>query len=403
MPTRILAVALTLPWASATFLAAILYGASVLPQAKESSALASRLASLDLEGRAAQVLLAGVEGARLPSPATLSLLKSMPLGGVVLLGSNLTGDPIDAGRFTSALQAASAPIPLIVAIDHEGGLVFRFKGEGITRVPPPAEVGKKGAGYSYALGRAAGSELRALGINMALAPVVELLTDDNRAFLGTRSYGSSAEATDAAAGAYIEGLQSELVASVAKHFPGNAGEDPHRVLPELRLSLREYERDYAPRFSNAIGRRVSAIMLSHVVFKALDPERPSSLSPAVVGGELRGRLGFRGLVLTDDVGMRALAAGRGPGESAVEALAAGADLVMVVDMDSAPSVRDAIVRAVKDGRLPASRLEQATRRVLELKSRFRMGEAFDLPAREKALSGFPGLVRENAKRLSGFL
>jgi beta-N-acetylhexosaminidase len=370
------------------------------------AAPSARLASLDLEAKAAQVLLVGVEGAGMPSPESLSLIERMPLGGVVLFGFNLPGEPVEAGRYTAALQDAAArnasAIPLVVAIDHEGGSVFRFKGEGITRIPPPSEVGKRGERYASLLGHVAGAELRALGFNMALAPVVELLTDDNKAFLGSRSYGRSGPATDAASGAYIEGLQAERVAAVAKHFPGNAGEDPHKVLPELDLPKAAYDRDCLPRFAQAVRRRVSSIMLSHVVFAAIDPERPASLSPAMVRGELRRRLGFRGLAITDDLGMRALTATRSPERSAVEALSAGADLLMLVDMRSAPRVRDAIVAAVREGRLPAARLDEAARRVLELKSRFRMGAAFDLPAREKALEAFPLLVREDAKRLKAF-
>jgi beta-N-acetylhexosaminidase len=237
---------------------------------------------------------------------------------------------------------------------------------------------------------------------MALAPVVELLTDDNKAFLGSRSYGRSPSRVDAAAGAYIEGLQSELVAAVAKHFPGNAGEDPHKVLPELALTRATYDRDYLPRFASAIKKHVSSVMLSHVVFAAIDPELPASLSPAIVGGELRRRLGFRGVAITDDLGMRALSATKRPEKSAIEALAAGADLLMLVDMGAAPVVRDAIVAAVKEGRLPEARLDQAVDRVLELKSRFKMAAALNPAVREKAYAAFPAIVRENALRLREF-
>jgi beta-N-acetylhexosaminidase len=384
-----------------------------------SACATSRLASLDLEEKAAQVLLIGVEGAGMPSAESEALLERMPVGGVVLFSFNLPGEPADAARYTAALQAASArgwgprnassgrsrsgsPIPLIVAIDHEGGSVFRFKGEGITHIPPASEVGERGARYASLLGHAAGAELRALGFNMALAPVVELLTDENKSFLGSRSYGRSGKQTDAAAGAYIEGLQAERVAAVAKHFPGNAGADPHKVLPELRLSRRDYDRDYLPRFASAMRRGVSSVMLSHVVFTAIDPERPASLSPALVRGELRRRLGFRGVAITDDLGMRALTATSAPEKSAVEALSAGADLLMLVDMREAPGVRDAIAAAVKDGRLPAARLDEAVRRVLALKSRFKMDAALDTSARAEALAAFPGIVRENAMRLRAF-
>jgi beta-N-acetylhexosaminidase len=376
----------------------------------------ARLASLDLEAKAAQVLLIGVEGKGRPSSDSLVLLEKLSVGGVLLFGQNLPEEPIDTGDLTAALQDAAArgwrsrgeargekrglsPIPLIVAIDHEGGLVFRFKGEGITRLPSPAQVGPKGPAYASLLGRIAGAELRALGITMNLAPVVELLSDGNEAFLGTRAYGREASVVDAASGAFIEGMQAEGVAAVAKHFPGNAAEDPHKVLPRLELSKAEYEREYLPRFASAARRHVAAVMLSHVVLPSIDPDRPSSLSPLLVRGELRRRLGFSGLAITDDLCMRALSAGRSPEKSAVEALAAGADLLMLVDMREALRVRDAIVSAVKDGRLPAARLDEAAGRVLAIKSRFRMEDAADPVKRTKALAAFPVLVREDAARL----
>ena len=370
-----------------------------------------RLASLDLSRKAAQVLLIGVEGAGEPSPETEALLESMPVGGVVLFGFNLPASPEQAGLYTAALQDAVArgeasrsqdAIPLVVAIDHEGGSVFRFKGEGITRIPPPSEVGPRGGSYALLLGHAAGAELRDLGFNMALAPVVELLTDEDERFLGSRSYGREAAGVDAAAGAYIRGIQAEGVAAVAKHFPGNADGDPHLVLPELDISEEVYERDYLPRFASAIANRVSAVMLSHVLFRAVDPDHPASLSPAVASGELRKRLGFEGVAITDDLGMKALSSRSSPERSAVAALAAGADLLMLTDMRAATRVRDAIVAAVKEGGLSPRRLDEAAARVLELKRRFGMESGLDPATRAKRLSAFEPLVREYAARVRAF-
>jgi beta-N-acetylhexosaminidase len=237
---------------------------------------------------------------------------------------------------------------------------------------------------------------------MNLAPVVELLGEGNAAFLGSRAYGSSGAVVDAAAGAYIEGLQSESVAAVAKHFPGNAAADPHKVLPKLEVSKAVYERDYLPRFASAIRRGVSSVMLSHVLFEAIDANNPSSLSPRVVRGELRGRLGFRGLAITDDLGMNALSLTRSPEEAAIEALNAGADLLMLVDMGEATRVQAAIVQAVKEGRLSQNRLDEAVSRVLSLKSRFKMDDELDPKLRASRLSAFPLTVEANAKKLRAF-
>jgi beta-N-acetylhexosaminidase len=251
--------------------------------------------------------------------------------------------------------------------------------------------------YAAVLGGAAGSELRALGFTMNFAPVVELLTDENEAFLGSRSYGRSGKVVDAAAGAFIEAMEAEGLAAVAKHFPGNAASDPHKVLPELDLTEEAYRRDCLPRFASAVKRGVSSVMLSHVLFPAIDPENPSSLSPALVKGELRGRLGFRGLAITDDLCMRAISVKRTPERAAVDALAAGADLLMLVDGGRATRVRDAIVSAVGEGRLPAARLDEAVGRILELKRRFKLDAELDPEARAKAIASFSGLVERDAK------
>jgi beta-N-acetylhexosaminidase len=364
------------------------------------------LGALSLGQKAAQVLLVGVQGEGLPSGESLGLVEGLGLGGVILFGFNLGPEPSGLGAYTSALQDAASRagtgLPLIVAIDHEGGSVFRFKGSGITRIPPASEVGARGPRYASLLGHAAGAELLALGVNMALAPVVELLTEENESFLGSRSYGRLAGRVDATAGAYIQGLQAEGVAAVAKHFPGNGGEDPHKVLPELRIDEGAYERDYLPRFAAAIANRVSSVMLSHVLFPAIDPDRPASLSPAMVGGELKGRLGFRGLAVTDDLGMRAIASRSSPERSAVAALAAGADLLMITDPRAALPVRDAIVAAVEGGTLSAARLDDAVGRVLALKRRFSMGAALDPAVRAERLSSFASIVAEDARKIRAY-
>jgi beta-N-acetylhexosaminidase len=237
---------------------------------------------------------------------------------------------------------------------------------------------------------------------MALAPVVELLTDRNKGFLGSRSYGREASIVDADAGAYIDGLQAEGVAAVAKHFPGNAGADPHKVLPKLDIAKGVYERDYLPRFASAIRHRVAAVMLSHVVFEALDPDRPASLSPAIIGGALRGELGFRGLAITDDLVMKALTESLSPESSAVAAIGAGADLLMLTDMRAAEGVRDALVAAVRDGRLPAARLDEAVKRILEVKKRFGMAAGLDPIIRARRLSAFASIVLEDGERIRAY-
>jgi beta-N-acetylhexosaminidase len=384
--------------------ASVDFGASLSARAE---ALRSRLS---LPDEAAQVLLVGIDGTGLPTASARELLSRVPLGGVLLFGFNLPPKARDLGLFTAAVQEAAlkngSRLPFIIAMDDEGGSVFRFHGSDITRLPAPLEAARRGAAFVGFLGAAAGRELRALGVNVALAPVVEALTDDNRRFLGTRSYGRNPADVDADSGAFIEGLQSEGVAAVAKHFPGNAGADPHKGLAVLSVDRQTYERFLLPRFAAALGTNSSdpakgaaAVMLSHVIVPSIDSVNPASLSPRFVEGELKRGLGFKGVAITDDIYLKALTERVAPERSAVEALIAGDDLVMVSIQDAALKIRDAIVRAVEAGVLSRSRLDDAADRVIELKLRFDMESALDSRVRERRLADFDSIVVRDQREL----
>jgi beta-N-acetylhexosaminidase len=380
-----------------------------MPRPSPAAPSVARLsvATLSLAEKAAQVLLVGIEGSTLPTKACLELLADLPLGGVILFSFNIPERTIDLGRLTGALQdaaaGAKAGIPLFVAIDHEGGSVFRFPRGGLTRLPPPSEVGRRGPGYARLLGTAAGAELRGLGVNLALAPVVELLSEGNKAVLGGRAYGREPATVDAVARAFIEGLQDSGCAAVAKHFPGNGALDPHRGLPLLDADRVTYERDFLPRFASAIEAGVSGVMLSHVLVPAVDPGRPATLSRAIVAGDLKEGLGFEGFALTDDLFMKALLDSMPIERSAVEALSAGADLLMLSSYTGARRVRDAIVRAVEAGLLPQERLDEAVQRVLAQKMRFQLAEDLDPIRRQARLADFPELVKRNQALVGSYL
>jgi beta-N-acetylhexosaminidase len=367
------------------------------------------LAGLSLEEKCGQVLLIAVPGKERLSPAAAASLRAIGPGGILLFGYNVGEEAEGLAGFIGDCQdaagASGAGLPLIVAIDHEGGSVFRFK-RGLTPMPPAAAVGsyvaRKGPAYALALGQVSGRELSALGVNLALAPVVELATPANSAFLGSRSYGSDGRTVDAAAGAFILGLESSGVGAVAKHFPGNTGADPHKGLAVIGADRAELEKDYFPRFKSAARRGASAVLLSHALVPALDADNSATLSPTLVQGELRKRLGFEGLVVTDDLFMKGLTERMPAGKAAVRALAAGADLLMLADPGSGPSMVRTIARAVASGELPESRLDEAVLHVLELKLRHGMKAGLDPVLRAERAASLPALVEEDAAILARF-
>ncbi|MBU0929227.1 MAG: hypothetical protein KKA67_15855 [Spirochaetes bacterium] len=336
-----------------------------------------------------QVMMIDAEGSASLSEASRAVLETVRPGAVLLFGYNVAAGPASTASLTKSIRSAagSGGLPPFIAIDHEGGSVYRFKG-GLTRLPSAKALGLAGPRAARAAGRAAGSELRALGIAMNLAPVVEALSDDNASFLADRAWSEDPSVSGRLAAGFIEACQDGGTAAVAKHFPGNAATDPHLGLPVIRASLEAVEASLLPPFRIAARAGVSAIMLSHAVVVALDPDLPASLSPRVVSA-LKDGLGFDGIVMTDDLSMRALSAYGGLGAVGPAALAAGADLVMVSGGRDALAIREALLEALGHGALSRERLRDAASRVVEQKLRFGLDSETDdeRAARFDALAG----------------
>ena len=395
----------------------------------------SIVSGMDDAALAGQVLMMGVNGLRTPSSASAALLSEVRPGAVVLFGFNLSEDPRVVSGLCDGIRAQATtggpvpattggpvpattggpvpattggPVPAVppfIAVDHEGGPVYRFKG-GLTRLPSARRLGQAGQAAASVAGAAAGSELRAIGITMNLAPVVEALNASNAAFLTDRAWSADPGMAADLAGAFMDACQGAGTAAVAKHFPGNA-DDPHKNRPVLDVSRAELEREYLAPFASAAGRGVSAVMLSHAVVPALDPGRPATLSPVAVSA-LKEGLEFRGIVLSDDLAMAAVAgradrAGSTPvGGVAVAAMLAGVDMLMVSGGKDIRAAWVALREALSDGSLPRARLEDAAFRVVYQKLRFGLLDETEAE-RESRLGTLPSLVAGNSRALADVL
>jgi beta-N-acetylhexosaminidase len=262
-------------------------------------------------------------------------------------------------------------------VDHEGGYVHRF-GEGVRHLPTPLSYWEdaQARGREHALelleedARASGREIRALGITMNLAPVAEVLTEENLAFLDDRSYGPDAAVVEAAASAFIRGMEEAGIICVVKHFPGNTGADPHEKGVVLSARREGLDQMTAP-MAALIRSGIPALMVSHVLVPARDPapNRIASLSPVVIGEWLRKELGFTGIVVADDFSMGAAAvSGYNPEEAAVAALNAGVDMVMTWPANLT-AIHAAILTALREERLSRNRLLEAAERIIYEKIR----------------------------------
>jgi len=318
--------------------------------------------------RPGQLFMVGVPGVALDRP-TRSFLKSHAVSGVILFRRNIT-DVASLVALTSELHAISPDRPILVAIDHEGGRVSRL-GEPFTQFPPAAVVGRAGSPHlAYRQGIAMGEELRSVGIDIDFAPVLDVASNPQNPVIGDRSFGGHPRTVSRLGISVAHGLQRTGVVPCGKHFPGHGDTsvDPHLDLPVVRRSLSEIERTELFPFRRAIQEGIDALMTAHVVFTALDAERPATLSRRILTELLRERLRFRGLVFSDDLQMKAIADRFTPGDAAIGALEAGADWLLACEtLDFAEHAISALDRAVPRRSRLAARMEEAGARIETLR------------------------------------
>ena len=312
----------------------------------------------------------GVYGTK-PSRETVALFKSTGATGVLLLARNID-TPAQTKAYVAELEARLGR-PLLVAVDHEGGWVLRFK-SGVTAFPGNAALGRaRDPRLAYAVGRQMARELAPLGIRMNLAPVLDVATTAYNPGVGIRSFGSDPRLVGRLGAAFARGLQDYGVSACAKHFPGKgaATVDAHVGLPTIRLPRAAFLRTHLAPFRDLVSAGADAIMTSHARFPAFDSV-PATFSAKLVRGVLRGALGYDGLVVSDDLCMGAIT-GRWPvAEATRKCLDAGHDMLMIAHDLS--GMRDA-VELLRAAGADEAQLAAAGKRIARLLPRRRSDRA----------------------------
>ena len=309
-----------------------------------------------------------------------SLAREFQLGGVTLFKRNIEA-PEQVAELSNDLQGLSSELPLWVAVDQEGGRVARLRAP-FTEWPPMATLGRAGDGtLAHRFASALAAELTAVGITLDFAPVLDVHTNPKNPIIGDRALAEDAETVAKLGARIIRGLQENGVAACGKHFPGHGDTsvDSHLALPLVEHPPDRIRRVECVPFREAIRNDVAFIMTAHILVPALDEQKPATLSPAIVRGMLREELGFNGVILSDDLEMKAIADTYTVPDAAVQAIAAGCDGVLVCRAHSTNAVEDAemqaavleaIVHAIEDGRIPFKRAEDALARNRKAKERF---------------------------------
>jgi len=333
-----------------------------------------------------QLLIGSLPGTTIPAEMR-SLAREFGLGGVIFFSRNIEA-PEQVAELSYDVQALARELPLWVSVDQEGGRVARLKAP-FTVWPPMATLGRSGdERLAERFAGALAAELRAVGITLDYAPVLDIHTNPKNPIIGDRALAENADMVARLGSAIVRGLQQNGVAACGKHFPGHGDTsvDSHLDLPLVEHPPDRIRRVESVPFRAAIAADVAFIMTAHILVPSLDEERPATLSPRIVSSLLREELGYRGVILSDDLEMKAIAKTYAVPDAAVQAIAAGCDGLLICsgDVDLQAATLEALVRAVEQDRIPYKRLEDAQTRLRRAKERF-LAQPVAAPSRRAAL------------------
>jgi beta-N-acetylhexosaminidase len=340
------------------------------PQADVEETTEEAASGLSVRDAVGQMFIVGMDGTE-PNYYIEKMIRERNIGGVLLFGNNMESEE-QTKALTDSLQRLSmeteSAIPLFVAVDYEGGEVQ--SAPWVAAQPSAEEVGSRtDPDEARRISEEIGRELRRGGVNTDLAPVIDT---GSGAAIGSRSYGDDPALVALMGAASIEGFEQAGVVSSVKHFPnhGPALEDSHFARPVVDHDMQTVLQRDLPPFRAAIEARVPMVMVGHLVYPALDPERPASLSPAAIE-LLRGELGFDGVIVTDDLIMDGAKRDGAPAQAALQAVKAGADLLIVSGPpEEQAAAYDAVVAAVESGEIPREQIDASVGRIKSIKERY---------------------------------
>lgn len=304
-------------------------------------------------------------------PPEIDSLLARGVSSIILFSRNVEYPP--QVRDLCAELKTRAGRPLMIGIDQEGGRVRRLR-EGFTEIPSMRAVGKANdSELAKEIGAVLARELRAVNIDLNFAPTIDVDTNPNNPVIADRSFSPSPQLVSALGCAVIDGLQSNGVAACGKHFPGHGDTnvDSHKELPRMTHDMERLNRIELMPFEAAIKCGVAMIMTAHVIFEPIDPKYPSTMSKAVMQGILRDRMGFNGVIVSDDLEMKAIANYYDIEEVIIRCVNAGVDLLMICHNHKLQHrAIDLLTRAVVRGDVPQERLVESNRRLDALMEKY---------------------------------
>lgn len=344
---------------------------------RSTPTLKQQIAAMPLDEKVGQLVLTGFEGTTV-TPILKQAIEEAHIGHVILFSKNIT-TPQQLQALNTSILALRSPQPLWITVDEEGGNVSRIP-DGLTVLPTAARLAKNYTTENVtALAASQGKLLRALGFTVNFAPVLDVNSNPNNPVIGSRAFSTDVETVNAYASAFTNGLQQSGLVAVGKHFPGHGdtATDSHVSLPKINKTMEQLQKTELAPFQYAIDNGIDMLMIGHLLVPALD-DTPASYSRAIMHTLLREKMGFNGVVITDDLTMQAI--NMPIADAAVKSIVAGADIVLIGHgTEQAIAATKALQAAVTAGTLTEDELNARVYRILSLKERYngQVNNSFD--------------------------
>lgn len=344
---------------------------------KPSVEVQNVLQKMMLDEKLGQLLLIGVQGPQLDSVAK-TLIQDKHVGGIILFKRNFESVSQSLDLINDLKQAnTNADTPLFISADEEGGRVTRLP-KALVKTPSNRKIGHVENGkYAYDVGELIGRKMSAFGLNMDFAPVLDVDSNPNNPVIGDRSYGADVQLVSKAGIQQANGMMSQHVIPVVKHFPGHGDTsvDSHIDLPVIKHNKERLQKVELPPFKQAIDGGVKAVMVGHLIVEAYDPKIPASFSKKIIQDLLRDELQFDGVVITDDLVMGAVGKNYAIGEAAVRSIQAGGDILLVGhNYTPVNEILTALQKAIDEGTLTEKRINESVERILLLKQQYQIND-----------------------------
>ncbi|MCK1987751.1 MAG: beta-N-acetylhexosaminidase [Lysinibacillus fusiformis] len=337
--------------------------------------IAETINQMTLDEKLGQMMFAGVSGTSLQQE-TKSLIRDYKVGGLILYANNLE-TPQQTVSLMNDLMTANGTnrLPLFLGTDQEGGKVVRLPGP-LKNFPTNQKIGQiNQPQFSYEIGQLLGEQLKAFGFNLDFAPVMDVNSNPNNPIIGDRSFSNRPDIVSQLGIQTMQGLESQQVIPVIKHFPGHGDTsvDSHLELPKVSKSLDDLNKLELIPFKAAIDKGVDVVMVGHILLPKIDQQYPSSMSKVIITGLLRNQLGFDGVVMTDDMTMKAITNHVSIGQAAVDSVKAGNDIILIAhEFANVTTAIDALKVAVKNGEISEQQINDSVRRIIQLKEKYQL-------------------------------